>query len=95
LSDHNAIFNEWKESKPVDRKFLEIAVAILLTYQDRLLGSMIDSQNWLGEVKTTGIDSERYFSRVVKQYKLLAHKKREGFKNITLERFITCLIKAN
>ena len=90
-----AIVDKWEESSPVDRKFLEDAVDLLQIFQTRTMESTINSWDWSNEVIQTKIDAARYFSWVQDQYQLLARKKRQGFDNITLERFIDCLLKAN
>lgn len=91
----DAILNEWRKSESVDRQFLERAVVLLISFQHRPMESMKDCLDWSKRVEKSGIDSDRYFSWVKEQYEQLARERREGFEDITLERFSESLMEAD
>lgn len=91
----DAILAQWIKSEPVNKKFLEKAVDLLVEFQNRPMKSMKDCLEWSDYLEKAEIDSKTYHSWVQEQYKQLACKKREGFENITLERFSKCLLTAD
>jgi hypothetical protein len=91
----DAIVNQWTESGPPDKKFLEKAVDLLVDFQNRPMKNMKDSLEWSERLKESGIDSKRYLAWVDEQYERLAREKHKGFDDITLKKFSLSLTLAD
>ncbi len=91
----NAILNQWTESEPSDKKFLETAIDLLVEFQNRPMKNMKDSLEWSEHVKKSGINLKRYLAWVDDQYERLAREKGKDFDEITLEMFSRSLITAD
>jgi hypothetical protein len=91
----NAILEQWFDSGPPDKNFIEKAVDVLIEFQKRPMKSMKDSLEWLEHLKKSEIDSKKYFAWVDEQYEFLAREKRKGIDDISLERFSSSLLTAN
>lgn len=90
-----AILEQWAASGPLDKKFLEQAIVLLVDFRNRPLKKLMDFVDWANYLETVDIDPDKYFTWVKEQNELLTRLKNKGFENITLERFSDSLITAD